>query len=449
MMEQKVIREGGFWAACESHSMSHHKRKNMKNRNLPIQTPEGDMSKELVRKGQTYFTPNYKPREMILDHGKGSRLWDLDGNEYIDFGAGIAVCSLGHADADLLAALDAQSRKLWHTSNIFFTEPAILLAEALVEAVPFAKRAYFCNSGAEANEAAIKLIRKWATQQGRQPHQREIITFAGSFHGRTLATVTATAQPKYQQGYEPLPGGFVYCPRFNDMEALRACVSENTCAILVEPVQGEGGVVPAAPGFLQEIRALCDEQGILLAFDEIQCGMGRTGSLFAHMGERVEPDILTLAKALGGGLPIGAMLAGEKVAEVFDFGSHGSTFGGNPVMCAVALAALRKIHTPAIAENVETMASLLREGLAAINNELGLFAEIRGKGLMIGAQLVQDFCGKSGDFSEICRRFGVLVLVAGPDVLRLVPPLTITQEEAMEGLARMKAALAFGKENRA
>lgn len=417
----------------------------LKNRDLPFATPEGSASKELVRKGQTYFTPNYKPREMILDHGKGSRLWDLDGNDYIDFGAGIAVCSLGHQDEDLLAALDTQSRKLWHTSNIFFTEPAIRLAEALVEAVPFCERVYFCNSGAEANEAAIKLIRKWATQQGRGPQQREIVTFAGSFHGRTLATVTATAQPKYQQGYEPLPGGFVYCPAFNDIEALKACVTENTCAILIEPVQGEGGVVPARPGYLQEIRALCDEKGLLLAFDEIQCGMGRTGSLFAHMGEGVEPDIVTVAKALGGGLPVGAMLTGKKVAEVFDFGSHGSTFGGNPVMCAVALAALRKINTPDLLAHVAMMEDHLRDGLAKINDELGLFTEVRGKGLMIGAPLVQEFCGKSGALSEMCRRFGVLVLVAGPDVLRFLPPLTITLEELEEGMGRVKAALAYAK----
>jgi len=417
----------------------------LKNRDLPFATPEGQASKDLVWKGQTYFTPNYKPREMILDHGKGARLWDMDDNEYVDFGAGIAVCSLGHQDEDLLEALQKQSRKLWHTSNIFFTEPSIRLAEALVEAVPFAKRVYFCNSGAEANEAAIKLIRKWATSQGRAPQQREIITFAGSFHGRTLATVTATAQPKYQQGFEPLPAGFVYCPAFNDMEALASCITENTCAILAEPVQGEGGVIPARPGFLQEIRALCDERGLLLAYDEIQCGMGRTGALFAHMTEGAAPDIMTIAKALGGGLPIGAMLAGEKVAEIFDFGSHGSTFGGNPVMCAVALAALEKINSPALLAHVAAMEQHLRKGLEAISAETEMFSGIRGKGLMIGAPLVQDFCGKSGAISELCRRFGVLVLVAGPDVLRFVPPLTITPDEIDDGLTRLKAALTYAR----
>ncbi len=420
----------------------------LKNRTYPIVTPEGQPSKELVKKGQDYYIPNYKPREMILDHGKGARIWDLDGNEYIDFGAGIAVCSLGHQDPDLLAALDTQSRKLWHTSNIFFTEPGIRLAEALVNSAPFVKRVYFGNSGAEANEAAIKLIRKWATGQGREPHQREIITFAGSFHGRTMATVTATAQPKYQQGYEPLPGGFVYCPEFNNIEALKACVTENTCAILLEPVQGEGGVVPAAPGFLKAVRELCNEWGILLACDEIQCGMGRTGKLYGYMHEEgVEPDILTLAKALGGGLPIGALLAGEQVAEVFDFGSHGSTFGGNPVMCAVALAAITKLNTPEMMAHVTEMEQALRDGLETLNTSLGLFTEVRGRGLMIGAELVEAWHGKAGDLSEMCRRYGVLVLVAGPNVLRFLPPLTLTQEELTEGLARVGKALAYAKES--
>lgn len=411
----------------------------------PLSTPEGQPSKDLVNKGKTFFTPNYKPREMILDHGKGSRVWDLDGNEYIDFGAGIAVCGLGHLDPDLLAALDKQSRKLWHTSNIFFTEPAIRLAEALVESAPFAKRAYFGNSGAEANEAAIKLIRKWAAGQGREPHRREIITFSGSFHGRTLATVTATAQPKYQHGYEPLPGGFVYCPRFNDMAALRACVTENTCAVLIEPVQGEGGVIPARPGYLQEIRGLCDERNLLLAFDEIQCGMGRTGTLFAHTQDGADPDILTLAKALGGGLPVGAMLVGEKTAEVFDYGSHGSTFGGNPVTCAVALAALEKINSPVLLAHVEASAQHMRRRLAEINAKHGLFTELRGRGLMIGAALTSEYQGKAAAFSELARRFGVLVLIAGPDVLRFVPPLTVTAEELDTGLNRLDAAFGYAK----
>ena len=212
--------------------------------------PLSDASQELIQKGRDYYSLNYKPREMILDHGKGARVWDLDGNDYVDLGAGIAVCSLGHQDPDLMAAMEGQMRKLWHTSNIFFTEPAIRLSEALVEHSDFAKRAYLCNSGAEANEAAIKTIRKYAANNDRPPEARNIITFKGSFHGRTLAAVTATAQPKYHEGYEPLPGGFISCDKFNNEEVIKALVDENTAAIMLEPVQGEGGIVPSKPGFL-------------------------------------------------------------------------------------------------------------------------------------------------------------------------------------------------------
>lgn len=419
----------------------------IRNQKTPIITPEGDASKSLIEKAKKYYTENYKPREMILDHGKGSRVWDLDGNDYIDLGAGIAVSSLGHQDPDLLKALDEQSRKIWHTSNIFFTAPPILLAEALVEAVPFAKRVYFSNSGTEANEAAIKLIRKWAAAQVRTPEQREIITFTGSFHGRTLAAVTATAQPKYHEGFEPMPGGFVYCDPFNDIEALKKLVTDKTCAIMLEPVQGEGGIRPAKPGFLKAVRELCNEKNLLLVYDEIQCGMGRTGKLFDYMHEEgVEPDILTSAKGIGGGVPIGAMLVGEKVEHVLQFGHHGSTFGGNPVMCAVALAALKKINTPEILGNVEARGAELKAQLAMINQELGLFTEIRGKGLMIGAELAEPFKGKANDLSDLIRRFGVLVLVAGPNVLRFVPPLNITEEELHIGMIRLSEALRYAKE---
>lgn len=417
----------------------------LRNHPTPYETPSGQASKDLIDKGQTYFIPNYKQRPMILDHGKGARVWDMDGNDYIDFGCGISVTSLGHSDPDLINALTRQAGKLWHTSNIFYTEPPILLAEALVKATPFARKVYLCNSGAEANEAAIKLIRKYASEQGRPAEKREIITFIGSFHGRTLATVTATAQPKYQQGYEPLPGGFVYADAFNDLEKVKAMVTEKTCAIMVEPVQGEGGVVPATTEFLQGLRTLCDEKGLLLVLDEVQSGMGRTGALFAHMGYGVEPDIMTTAKALGGGIPIGAMLANDTVMDVFQFGSHGSTFGGNPVMAAVGLEALKKINSPALLQQVTKQSEAFFAGLKKINDELNIFKEVRGRGLMIGLELVAEFAGKSGDFSEMCRRFGVLVLVAGPNVLRLLPPLNITDEEREMGLERMKASLLHTK----
>lgn len=403
--------------------------------------PLGTESSTLIKKGQTYYVPNYKPREMILDRGEGATVWDLDGNDYIDLGSGIAVNSLGHQDPDLLAALDAQSRKLWHTSNVFFTEPPIKLAELLVESADFAKKVYLCNSGAEANEAAIKLVRKYAADKGRPPESRNIITFAGSFHGRTLATVTATAQPKYQQGFEPLPGGFVYCDKFNDEAAIAALVNEHTAAILVEPVQGEGGVLPAKPGFLKLLKSLCEKHGALLVLDEIQAGMGRTGTLFAYEQDGVVPDVVTLAKALGCGIPVGAMLVGEKAAEVLQFGSHGTTFGGNPLMAAVAHAAVTKLKRPEILQAAHTKGDWLRGQLAALNQELDLFSEVRGRGLMIGAELKAAHAGNANAIADLARKHGVLILVAGPNVLRFLPPLTISDAEFAAGMARVKLAL--------
>ncbi|MCH2547283.1 MAG: aspartate aminotransferase family protein [Alphaproteobacteria bacterium] len=404
-------------------------------------SPLTSQSRSLVEKGQKYFLPNYKPREMILDHGKGARIWDADGNEFIDLGSGIAVCSLGHSDPDLVKALTDQANKLWHTSNIFFTQPPVDLAEQLVEASDFAKRVYFCNSGTEANEAAIKLVRKYAANNGRTADKREIITFTGSFHGRTLAAVTATAQPKYQEGYEPLPGGFTYVA-FNDFDAIEKAVSDKTCAIMVEPVQGEGGIVPAHPDFLAHLRKLCDKHDALLVLDEIQCGMERTGHFLAYMGyANAKPDIVTLAKALGCGIPIGAMLVGEKAEDTFQFGSHGSTFGGNPIMCNVALAALKKLRSPAVKQNVTQKSEKIFATLRALGDELGMFEEIRGVGLMIGAALKPQWHGKAGEITELCRQHGVLVLVAGPNVLRFLPPLNITDEELETGMDRVKTAL--------
>lgn len=403
----------------------------------------GALSAELVKKGQTYYTANYKPREMILDRGKGATVWDLDGNDYIDLGAGIAVCSLGHQDPDLLKALDEQSRKLWHTSNVFFTEPPIRLAEKLVElSKGVGKRVYLCNSGTEANEAAIKLVRKYAADKGRAPDHREIISFTGSFHGRTLAAVTATAQPKYQQGFEPLPGGFVYCDPFNDEAAIEKLVTERTCAIFVEPVQGEGGIIPAKPGFLKHLRALCDKVGALLVMDEIQAGIFRTGTFLACEQDEVVPDIVTWAKALGCGMPIGAMLVGEKAADTFQFGSHGSTFGGNPVMSAVALAAVTKLSSKEIIDNVNEKSIMIRESISKINAELDMFAEVRGRGLMLGAELKAPYAGNSNPIADVLRKHGVLVLVAGPNVLRFVPPLNITKDEVESGLLRFRNGMA-------
>lgn len=407
----------------------------------PLNTPSGDASKSLIETGKTYWSQNYAPRNMIIERGKGARIWDQDGNDYIDLGAGIAVCSLGHQDEDLLAALDTQSRKIWHTSNIFYTQPPIELSEILVESAPFAKRVYFCNSGAEANEAAIKIIRKWAANKGRAPDHREIITFAGSFHGRTVAAVTATAQPKYHEGFEPLPSGFVYCDAFNNLEALEALITEKTAAIMIEPVQGEGGIRPATIEFMKGVRALCDKHNILYVVDEIQCGVGRTGVLYGHMyGCDAQPDIMTLAKALGCGVPIGATLLGEKVEHTLQVGSHGSTFGGNPLMCAVAIAAMKKINTPEMLQHVCERSEQALLHLHKINSDLNIFKEIRGRGLMIGAELIDAHKGKAGAIAEAARKHGVLALVAGPDVSRLLPPLNITQAELHEGLERFHAA---------
>ena len=395
----------------------------------------------LIDLAKRYWLPVYQPRELVLDHGKGARVWDTRGRDYIDFGAGIAVNALGHQDPDLLAALTAQAHKLWHASNVFYTEPPLRLAEELVNASGFAERVFLCNSGAEANEAAIKLVRKWAAAQGRPPERRVIVTFRGSFHGRTLATVTATAQPKYQQGYEPLPGGFRYLD-FNDAAALEvAFAAGDIAAVMLEPVQGEGGVLPAAPGFIARARELCDAHDALLVLDEIQCGMGRTGTLFAHVQDQVRPDIVTLAKALGCGFPIGAMLAGSKVAQVMQYGAHGTTFGGNPMAAAVARVALAKLASPAVLANVRRQAQALRDGLAAINRELDLFAEVRGRGLMIGAVLAERCKGKAGSILDHAAAHGLLLLQAGPDVLRFVPPLTVSDTELAEGLGRLHAAL--------
>ena len=402
--------------------------------------PQTPKTRELVATGQRRYVPNYVPKEMILDRGEGARAWDLDGNEYVDLGAGISVTSLGHGDPELAEALAAQAGRLWHVSNLYFAEPVVRLAEELCEA-SFADRVFFCNSGAEANEAAIKLARKHASLR-HGPEKREIVTFHGGFHGRTLATVTATAQPPYQEGFEPLPGGFRYCA-YNDVAALDEAVGDHTCAVLVEPIQGEGGVVPAEGGFLAAVAERCRTHDALLMFDEIQSGLARTGRLFAYQWEEgLVPDVVTLAKALGGGLPIGAMLVGPRAAETFQPGSHGSTFGGNPIAAAVARVVLRRMRSAELLANVERQGGRLRKRLVALHNRLGIIAEVRGRGLMLGAVLRDEWAGRAGELVETCRRHGVLVLQAGSDVLRFLPPLNITDEELDDGMDRLEAALA-------
>ena len=398
-------------------------------------------SADLFSLSERYYLPVYRPRRIVLDHGRGARVWDRDGREYVDFGAGIAVNALGHAHPALVAALTEQAGKLWHTSNVFVSEPPLRLAEELVTASRFAQRVFFCNSGAEANEAAIKLARKSATAQGREPDRRVILTFRGSFHGRTLAAVTAGAQPKYHEGFEPLPPGFRYSD-FNDLAAAEAAMaSGDVCAVLVEPVQGEGGVTPATEEFLLGLRKLCDRHGALLMLDEIQCGMGRTGHLFACHAYGITPDVVTLAKALGSGFPIGAMLVGEKAAESMQFGAHGTTFGGNPLAAAVARAALRELSSPQLLANVQRQSRAIRDALAQIDAELGLFSEVRGFGLMLGAQLRPAHAGKAAQILDLCVDQGLLLLQAGPDVLRFVPALNISDDDVAEGLQRLNIAL--------
>ena len=396
-------------------------------------------TRELVATGQRRYVPNYAPKEMILDRGEGARMWDLDGNEYVDFGAGISVTSLGHGDPDLAEALSAQASRLWHVSNLYFAEPVVRLADELCEA-SFADRVFFCNSGAEANEAAIKLARKHASVR-HGSEKNEIVTFQGGFHGRTIATVTATAQPKYHEGFGPLPGGFRYC-EYNDLAALDDAIGERTCAVLVEPIQGEGGVVPAEDGFLAAVAERCRAHDALLMFDEIQSGLARTGRLFAYQWEDgIVPDVVTIAKALGGGLPIGAMLVGERAAETLQPGSHGSTFGGNPIAASVARVVLRKLRSAELLANVERQGDRLRKRLTALHNEIGFIAEVRGKGLMLGAVLRDEWAGRAGELGEVCRRHGVLVLQAGSDVVRFLPPLSITDAELDDGMDRFAAAM--------
>jgi len=389
-----------------------------------------------------YYLPIYRPRPLVLERGQGARVWDNQGDEYIDFAAGIAVSGLGHNHPELKAALIAQSEKIWHTSNWYYSQPPLQLAQELVAASDFAQRVFLCNSGAEANEAAIKLIRRWASSQGRTPQQRVILSFEGSFHGRTLATMTATAQPKYQQGFEPLPEGFCYA-RFNDVAQLEKVMSQgNVAAVLLEPVQGEGGVMPVSVEFMQRARELCDQHNALLVLDEIQAGMGRTGKLFAHWHWGIKPDIVTLAKALGGGFPIGALLAGEKVAQVMNAGDHGTTFGGNPLAAAVARVALRLLASDEIQTNVARQSAALRQGLESINAQFGLFEQIRGMGLMLGAVLKPDYASHINTLLEHAAQQHLLLLQAGTHVLRFVPPLTITDEELTEGLGRLRKAIA-------
>ncbi|MBQ0744391.1 MAG: aspartate aminotransferase family protein [Pseudomonas sp.] len=398
---------------------------------------------ELMQVGRADFdrvmVPNYAPVDMIPVRGQGSRLWDQQGREYIDLAGGIAVNALGHAHPGLIEALTEQAGKLWHVSNIMTNEPALRLASKLIDAT-FANKVFFANSGAEANEAAFKLARRWAHEVAG-PDKNEIIACTNSFHGRTLFTVSVGGQPKYSQGFGPALEGISHVP-YNDLAALEAQMSARTCAVVVEPIQGEGGVIPAAMGYLQAVRELCDKYDALLIFDEVQSGMGRTGKLYAYMHSGVQPDILTSAKSLGGGFPIAAMLTTNKVASHFGVGTHGSTYGGNPLGCAVAERVLDIVNTPEVLEGVEYRHQLLVEGLLAIAEVYPVFSRVRGSGLLLGAVLSEAWKGQARQIQEAAQQEGLLVLQAGPDVIRLAPSLIIPEADIQEALERLSKALA-------
>ncbi len=385
------------------------------------------------------MVPNYNPQAMVPVRGAGTRVWDQEGNEYIDFTGGIAVNVLGHAHPALVSALKEQADKLWHLSNVFTNEPALQLAKQLTEAT-FADKVFFCNSGAEANEAAFKLVRKYA-YDNFGPEKHEIISFEQSFHGRTLFTVTVGGQKKYREGFEPVPAGITHVP-FNDLQALKAAISEKTCAVVMEPIQGEGGIIPADPAFVRGVRELCDQHHALLVFDEIQTGVGRTGDLYAYMGLGVTPDILTSAKALGGGFPIGAMLCTDRVAQSFSFGTHGSTYGGNPMACAVASKVLEIVNDESLLNGVKAKHQLFVKALQAINAKHQIFREIRGAGLLIGAELIEEWHGQGAKFLAAAREEGLMLLIAGPNVLRFAPSLLVEDDEIAEGMRRLERAVA-------
>ncbi|ARF48074.1 bifunctional acetylornithine/succinyldiaminopimelate transaminase [Pantoea stewartii] len=382
--------------------------------------------------------PVYAPAQFVPVKGKGSRVWDQQGKEYIDFSGGIAVTALGHCHPALIETLKKQGETLWHTSNVFTNEPALRLASKLINAT-FADRVFFANSGAEANEAAFKLARYYACKR-HSPFKSKIIAFHNAFHGRTLFTVTVGGQPKYSDGFGPKPADIVHVP-FNDLAAVKAVIDDHTCAIVVETIQGEGGVMPATPEFMQGLRELCDKHQALLVLDEVQSGMGRSGKLFAYEHYGVTPDILTSAKALGGGFPVSAMLTTEEVASTMAPGVHGTTYGGNPLACAIAETALDLINTPDVLNGVESRRQQFVEALKAIDARYDLFSDIRGKGLLIGAALKPQHAGKSRDILNAAAAEGVMVLVAGTDVMRFAPSLIIEPADIEEGMARFAKAV--------
>jgi predicted acetylornithine/succinylornithine family transaminase len=380
---------------------------------------------------EKYVAHTYARYPIVLVKGKGTRVWDVEGREYLDFVSGLAVCNLGHCHPKVVRAIQHQAEKLIHVSNFYYTEPQIQLASLLCQH-SFAKKVFFCNSGAEANEGAIKLARKYAKEKGKGDRY-EIITMERSFHGRTLATLTATAQEKFHKGYSPLMPGFKYVP-FDDAEAVRKAIDSKTCAIMVEPVQGEGGVNCPSEGYLKALREICDEKGILLIFDEVQVGMGRTGKLFAYEHEGVEPDLLTLAKSLAGGVPIGALLIKNEIAESFGPGDHASTFGGNPLATAAGVAALTAILEEGMLENCQKVGEYFLSRLEEVKKKTPFVQEVRGKGLILGMELKME---GSSIVKEMMKK-GFLINCTMGNVLRFLPPLIVTKQEVDQMLEALE-----------
>lgn len=381
--------------------------------------------KEILEDAERYLMNTYNRYPIILRKGRGMRVWSIDGKEFLDFVGGIAVNVLGHCHQRVVIALQKQAQRLLHVSNLYHIEQQIRLAKLLCKN-SFADKVFFCNSGAEANEGAIKLARKYAKENFPEKEKFEIITAFNSFHGRTLATLTATGQEKFQKGFEPLVPGFRYVP-FNDIDALRKTVNKNTCAVMLEPIQGEGGVKVSSEDYLKDVRKLCDEMKLLLILDEVQTGMGRTGRLFAYEHYDIKPDIITLAKGLGGGVPIGAILATDKVASAFKPGNHASTFGGNPLVCAAAIATLETILEDGfILDHCKRMGDYFLQRLIYLKNNFSeLIVDVRGKGLIIGMEI-------NGDGTSIvnaCMERGILINCTAGNVLRFTPPLIIEQKD--------------------
>ena len=391
-------------------------------------------TKTLMEWSAKYHTPNYGRTPLVLVRGEGTRVWDSDGKEYLDFTTGIAVTGLGHCHPVITGAIREAAATLLHVSNIFHNAPQVHLAKLLVEH-SFADRVFFCNSGAEANEAALKVVRKYAKEH-LSTDRYEVIATHNSFHGRTLATVSATGQPKYHHGFEPLMPGFKHVP-YNDLRAMQRAVDSRTAAILVEPLQGEGGVNIPDDGYLSGLRKLCDESGALLVFDEVQTGVGRTGRLWAYEHSGVEPDVMTLAKALANGIPIGAMLCREAVAGALTAGSHGSTFAGSAFVTSVALATLTTVIGDKLPQRAAERGRELMDGLRTLQRTQPVITEVRGRGLLIGIELTRP----AGPVMDACREAGLLVLTAGEKVVRLAPPLIVESSDCKRALDILGTAI--------